>query len=192
MAGYHAPSSSTFESFRIPSGGFQGATILRVGSLPYPASLSGAALLLRASDLGANNTSAVGWVNQVNGQAAQVRALGYTSGPLVKTGATPGGAKAVEWPSSVGMSGPADTQGTSLDFGPIMFTGTDVAAIYASSMYDENAYSVSRVPKTLTFEGSADGSSWTTLDTQTTQTFSGSTPRLFSFSNTTAYLYYRL
>jgi hypothetical protein len=50
-----------------------------------------------------------------------------------------------------------------------------------------------RTPKTWTMQGSADASSWTTLDTQTNYSFANSTDyAVFTFSNTTAYLYYRL
>lgn len=50
-----------------------------------------------------------------------------------------------------------------------------------------------RNPKTWTFEGSNDGSSWTTLDTQTGILWPtpGQT-QAFAFSNSTAYLYYRI
>jgi hypothetical protein len=49
-----------------------------------------------------------------------------------------------------------------------------------------------RNPKTWTFEGSNDGSSWTVLDTQTNITWPTAGTRGFSFTNTTAFLYYRL
>lgn len=51
-----------------------------------------------------------------------------------------------------------------------------------------------RNPSAWTFEGSNDGSSWTTMDTRSSQTWVSSpiTPKLFSFSNTVSYLYYRL
>ena len=52
-----------------------------------------------------------------------------------------------------------------------------------------------RVPTSWTFQGSNDGSTWTTLDTQTTQaaTFEQWIPRQFyCLGNTTAYAYYRL
>jgi hypothetical protein len=50
-----------------------------------------------------------------------------------------------------------------------------------------------RAPKNWTFQGSNDGSSWTTLDTQTNQTSWGSAEqRVFRFTNSTAYRYYRL
>lgn len=50
-----------------------------------------------------------------------------------------------------------------------------------------------RNPKTWTFEGSNDGSTWTVLDTQTNITWptSGET-KTFTFANSTAYSYYRL
>ncbi|GII34268.1 LamG-like jellyroll fold domain-containing protein [Planotetraspora mira] len=50
-----------------------------------------------------------------------------------------------------------------------------------------------RDPKDFTVQGSNDGSSWTDLDTQTGQTFSGRfATNTYSFTNKTAYAYYRL
>lgn len=50
-----------------------------------------------------------------------------------------------------------------------------------------------RDPKNWQFEGSNDGSTWTTLDTRTGETFNARfQTRAFTFSNTTAYQYYRL
>jgi hypothetical protein len=43
-----------------------------------------------------------------------------------------------------------------------------------------------------TFEGSNDGSAWTTLDTQTGQTTWTLLTKAYDFTNSTAYLYYRL
>lgn len=52
---------------------------------------------------------------------------------------------------------------------------------------------VARAPKTWTFEGSNDGSSWTTLDTRTSvAAWTSQEKRTYSVSNTTAYQYYRL
>ena len=50
-----------------------------------------------------------------------------------------------------------------------------------------------RAPKSWTLQGSNDGSSWTTIDTQTNFTAwgGGNVFTGFSFSNTTAYSYYR-
>lgn len=47
-------------------------------------------------------------------------------------------------------------------------------------------------PYTWTFQGSNDDSAWTTVDTQTAQTFSQNVFRTFTFSNSTAYRYYRI
>ncbi|MCK7554274.1 discoidin domain-containing protein [Chitinophaga sedimenti] len=50
-----------------------------------------------------------------------------------------------------------------------------------------------RDPKTWTFQGSTNGSSWVTLDTRTNETFSSRLLRkTFSFTNTTPYTHYRL
>lgn len=50
-----------------------------------------------------------------------------------------------------------------------------------------------RAPKTLTFSASEDGSTWTELDPQRTETgWSASETRTFTFDNTTAWRYYRL
>lgn len=51
----------------------------------------------------------------------------------------------------------------------------------------------SSTPKNWTFEGSNDGTNWTTLDTQTNQTgWTSNQKRTYTFSNTTAYSYYRI
>ena len=52
--------------------------------------------------------------------------------------------------------------------------------------------SVGQSPTSFAFEGSMDGSSWTTLDTQTGLTWSSGEIKNFSFSNATAYTYYRI
>jgi hypothetical protein len=50
-----------------------------------------------------------------------------------------------------------------------------------------------RDPKSWTLQGSNNGSTWTTLDTRTNQTFAARfQANSYSFSNTTGYLYYRL
>jgi hypothetical protein len=52
---------------------------------------------------------------------------------------------------------------------------------------------LSRTPKNWTFEGSNNGTTWTTLDTQTNQTsWSSEAGVTYAFSNSTSYLYYRL
>lgn len=47
-------------------------------------------------------------------------------------------------------------------------------------------------PRTWTFEGSNDGSSWTVLDTQTLVTLSNATFYTYPITNTTSYTYYRI
>lgn len=51
----------------------------------------------------------------------------------------------------------------------------------------------SRTPKNWTFEASNDNSSWTTLDTQSSQTaVAANNKRTFTIANQTSYRYYRL
>jgi hypothetical protein len=65
------------------------------------------------------------------------------------------------------------------------------AAIYTE--YCIGSYPDGRSPTGWTFQGSNDGSTWTTLDTQTgISGWATSTFKNFTFSNSTAYLYYRV
>jgi hypothetical protein len=71
------------------------------------------------------------------------------------------------------------------------FTGSIVIKSYGvvPSRYDVNAFE----PKTWTFEGSNNGSSWTTLDTRTNwTTWTLYTASIFSTNNTSSYTYYRM
>lgn len=63
-------------------------------------------------------------------------------------------------------------------------------AYYVAPSYAEP----NRAPQAWTFEGSNNGTTWTVLDTRTSQTawVSPQQVRYFSFSNSTAYTYYRL
>ena len=65
---------------------------------------------------------------------------------------------------------------------------------YYSVMGRPNGESTTNLgPKTWTFEGSTNGSSWTVIDTQTNAAnWSQGESRTFSTSNTTAYRYYRI
>jgi hypothetical protein len=47
-------------------------------------------------------------------------------------------------------------------------------------------------PTAWKLQGSTNGSSWTDLDTQTSQSFSNNEKKTYSFSNSTSYTYYRL
>jgi hypothetical protein len=49
-----------------------------------------------------------------------------------------------------------------------------------------------QAPKTWTMKGSNDGVTWTVLDTRTNEAWASDATRSFSFSNSTAYTYYRL
>lgn len=49
-----------------------------------------------------------------------------------------------------------------------------------------------RCPRDFKLQGSNDNSAWTDLDTQTAQTFTNNQTKSYSFSNSTAYRYYRL
>jgi hypothetical protein len=54
-------------------------------------------------------------------------------------------------------------------------------------------YTANYSPKSWTFEGSNDNSTWTTLDTQSNQLIVlGAPPAVYTFANVTAYRYYRL
>lgn len=54
------------------------------------------------------------------------------------------------------------------------------------------ASDATQAPNTWTLQGSNDGSSWTTLDTRSGETFSNGQTKNYSFTNSTAYLYYRI
>ena len=73
------------------------------------------------------------------------------------------------------------------------FTSAKTIQRYVIWACSNNGSYLTRYPKDWTFKGSNNGSDWDTLDTQTNQTgwFQGDV-RTYSFSNTTAYLYYRL
>lgn len=62
-----------------------------------------------------------------------------------------------------------------------------------AAQYTVRNYTGTYYPKAWTFQGSNDGSNWTTLDTQSGQTFTSGQQRAYnSFSNSTGFRYYRL
>ena len=72
------------------------------------------------------------------------------------------------------------------------FNTPKVVKQYNIVSYSGSAY-LSRFPKNWTFQGSNDGSAWTTLDTQTNQSVtSGGQIIPYPITNTTAYTYYKL
>ena len=75
------------------------------------------------------------------------------------------------------------------------FADATVVSCYAIRTRNAGIAGDVSAPKTWTFEGSDDGTNWTTLDTQTNVTaWDGlaAVRSFFSFVNTTAYAYYRL
>jgi len=73
------------------------------------------------------------------------------------------------------------------------FTAAHVVRRYAVTTRNEGTNSYS--PKTWTFKGSTDGTTWVTLDTQTNITdwaASANVRKVFDFANSTSYAYYRL
>lgn len=71
-----------------------------------------------------------------------------------------------------------------IDFGSaVIATGYKLSGYYTANII---------YPTAWTFEGSNDGTNFTTLDSQTGQVLTGSLSNLYSFSNTTAYRYYRI
>lgn len=69
---------------------------------------------------------------------------------------------------------------------------------FGSTIWAATGYSLTdngfptRMPSSFTFQGSNDDSSWTTLDTRTSQSFSSSETKNYTFSNGVKYRYYKL
>ncbi|MCY9657301.1 GH92 family glycosyl hydrolase [Paenibacillus chondroitinus] len=81
-----------------------------------------------------------------------------------------------------------DTSSTSW----VRFKLSEASAVMRYALTSAND-SAGRDPKNWQFEGSNDGSTWTTLDTRTNQTFSERfQTKVYDFANETPYLYYRL
>ena len=177
-----------------------------------PATLSGKRVWLRAKDLGANGSSVSSWTDQ-SGNAFHGLATG--TAPTVVTGATPSGGKVVSFSSSAMTLGrttfssattrfPAgekllgdgvpdnywEAQSTATSGSPHTVQG-QLAAASVNTSYSISAGGASS-PRDWTMQGSNNGTSWTTLDTRTGVTFSGAAAQSFSYSNSTAYAYYKL
>ncbi|MDR3709939.1 MAG: IPT/TIG domain-containing protein [Capsulimonadaceae bacterium] len=83
--------------------------------------------------------------------------------------------------------------GTTTGWLQYQFPSAVLATSYGISGNGGSGYNTARNPSAWTFEGSNDGSTWTTLDTRTgISTLATGTLSVFSFTNTTAYAYYRL
>jgi hypothetical protein len=73
------------------------------------------------------------------------------------------------------------------------FASAKTITKYTITTWDASQGSGAYAPKDWTFQGSNDGAAWTTLDTRSSQTgWGGNDTRTFTFTNTTAYLYYKL
>jgi hypothetical protein len=75
------------------------------------------------------------------------------------------------------------------------FPTAHVITRYAVTIRADHLDAPGQSPKTWTFEGSTDGSTWDTLDTQTDITdwaTADGVRKVFDFANSTAYAYYRL
>jgi hypothetical protein len=76
--------------------------------------------------------------------------------------------------------------------GWLQYLLTSAVAVVSYSLTSAND-AANRDPKNWTLQGSNNGSSWTTLDTQTNQSFAQRfQTKAYTFSNSTAYLYYKL
>lgn len=74
----------------------------------------------------------------------------------------------------------------------VQFVADNAAVVTSYSVTSANDYP-DRDPKDWVFEASTTGTTWTTLNTQTNQTFVARfVKKTYSFSNTTSYRYYRL
>lgn len=114
--------------------------------------------------------------------------------PLVAAASSQFSASFAAWKAFTGtdddfwFSGASSYPNTlSIDLG----SGNAIAAVRYRVTADYQS-TFTYAPKTWTFQGSNDNSAWTTLDTQTNVTDWSVNPKGFSFSNSTAYRYYRL
>jgi len=74
----------------------------------------------------------------------------------------------------------------------LQWKGSSATAMNSYAITSANDFA-SRDPKNFTLQGSANGTTWTTLNSQSNQSFSARfQKKAYTFSNSTAYLYYRL
>ena len=185
--------------------------------MPVPASLTGNVLWIRGKDQAGVNGSTVTAITDQSGGTHDPDAI---SGVTVATAATPSSGKAfrltngqISLPPGIGLIAYTVTATASSEFSTNytarnandgstttewVASGTSVPQwlrYQLASAQTITEYSLrvggSGRPTSWTVEGSNDGTSWTTLDTQSSITW-GTNPQTFSFTNTTAYLYYRL
>ena len=187
-----------------------------------PTTLSSKRLWLRAKDLtGVDGAAVSAWTDQsgtshsptgifgitketgetpsggvtarsISGSAINLPALHPNNGVVAtvstqfNSGYTPGSLVDSDYGGNGWASNAAPSTGTP-QWARFQFpTGTVVTSL---KIYPTN---VARAPKDFTISGSMDGSTWTTLDTRTAVSWPTSAAQTFSFTNTTAYTYYRL
>ena len=182
-----------------------------------PGSLSGLRLWLRAKDLGSGGSSVTTWPDQ-SGRSNSPTSVG--TAPTVAASSTPSGGKSVAF--SAGYFSVPSPMGGAVAGSPTASTqvgGFEAAKAFdtdpntcwaattstgwirwqppsgapAATSYSVKAYNAgNQAPATWTLEGSNDASSWTTLDSRSGVTFSAFETKQYTFSNSTAWAYYRL
>jgi F5/8 type C domain len=69
---------------------------------------------------------------------------------------------------------------------------TGPAVVTSYTITPRAGIDINQAPRTWTFQGSTDGTTWTTLDSQTGIAFQAGVPQTFAFTNSTAFTYYRI
>lgn len=185
-----------------------------------PSTLAGKVLWLRAKDnAGADGSSVTSWADQ-SGAGGVVASSG--TAPTVATASTPLGGKSVRFggaghftldilnrytASSVnasaiaswgpqnafdGIAGDSGNSWASIAGFPQWLQIQCVAQVSTGYAITARTGAADQAPNAWTFLGSNDGSSWTTLDTQTAQVFTAGQTKTYTFTNSTAYAYYRI
>jgi hypothetical protein len=185
----------------------------------YPSTLTNRELWWRSKDhYGGNGTLIQSWPDRSGLGRDGVR---FGSQPTLSTGATPNGGSAVTFAGANGLlvdgfmsigdvAGPIcssqllgnepvwyafdgnsarkwTTNGTTTGY-----LGLRLRTAMVVTEYAVTGANSTQSPSAWTFQGSPDGLTWTTLDTRSAVTFSGLTPITYSFSNSTAYKFYRM
>lgn len=160
-----------------------------------PATLTGKLLWIRGKDLGTVGAAMTTWTDQ-SGVGSTVTA---TTGTVCDSAdVTPVGTLASS-EFAAGNNAAKAFNGLSTDAWITASTTTGWIRATLSTAMVATSYTVSaflgqtgRMASAWQFQGSNDGSAWTTLDTQTGQTTWTVLTKAYDFSNSTAYLYYRL
>lgn len=134
-----------------------------------------------AFTMSANNTQATGTGGLVNSVSARTAYAGYEAW------------KAFEDSDNNYNHSWYATDGFTTNWLQVRFNTAQVVRRYDLKSSDYGTTYAGYTPRNWTFEGSNDGSSWTTLDTRTGEgSWTFYETRSFTFANATAYSYYRL